>query len=72
MKSLKNVIDEYCIEKYGHRDWDYLRTGNRKFDNQIKRSLKGEEHTIEDGIIIWHALDDLIEDLKNGRFGLKH
>jgi len=40
MKNVNDVIDEYCIEKYGHRDWSYLRTGDRKLDNCIKKCLK--------------------------------
>ena len=72
MKNVNDVIDEYCIEKYGHRDWSYLRTGDRKLDNSIKRRLREADHTIEDGIVIWHALDKFLKDLKEGRFGLKH
>ena len=72
MKNVNNVIDEYCIEKYGHRDWSYLRTGDRKLDNCIKKRLKEADHTIEDGIIIWHDAEQLFQDIKDGRFGLKH
>ena len=72
MKNVNDVIDEYCIEKYGHRDWSYLRTGDRKLDNCIKKCLKENNHTIEDGIVIWHTLDKFLKDLKEGRFGLKH
>ena len=72
MKNVNDVIDEYCIEKYGHRYWSYLRTGDRKLDNCIKKCLKENNHTIEDGIVIWHALDKFLKDLKEGRFGLKH
>jgi len=49
-----------------------LRTGDRKLDNCIKKCLKENNHTIEDGIVIWHALDKFLKDLKEGRFGLKH
>ena len=72
MKNVNDVIDEYCIEKYGHRDWNYLRTWNRKLDYHIRQCLKEDNHTIEEGIVFWHALDKFIQDLKDGRFGLKH
>ena len=72
MKTVNDVIDEYCIEKYGHRDWSYLKTGDRKLDNCIKKCLKENKHTIEDGIVIWHVLDKFLQDVKDGRFGLKH
>ena len=32
MKTVNDVIDEYCIEKYGHRDWSYLRSGDRDWE----------------------------------------
>ena len=72
MKTVNDVIDKYCIEKYGHRDWSYLRTGDRKLDNCIKRRLKEAHHTIEDGVVIWHDAEQLFQDIKDGRFGLKH
>lgn len=72
MKNVNDVIDEYCIKKYGHRDWDYLRTDDVKKNNRMKKYLKEIEHTVEGGIVIFHALDDLIKLIKEGRFGLKH
>ena len=72
MKDVKEAIDEYCIDKYGHRDWDYLRTDDVKKNNRMKKYLKEQKHTIEGGIVIFHALDNLIKLIKEGRFGLKH
>jgi len=68
MKNVNDVIDKYCIEKYGHRDWSYLRTGDRKLDFSIRQCLKENNHTIEGGVVFWHALDKFIQDLKDGRY----
>ena len=72
MKNVNDVIDEYCIEKYGHRDWSYLWSDNKELNKATKARLKEGDHTIEDGIIIWHDAEQLFQDIKDGRFGLKH
>jgi len=70
--TLNEVIDNYCIEKYGHRDWNYLNSDDKKLNKATRERLKLGEHTIEDGVIIWHDAEQLFRDIKDGRFGWKH
>ena len=69
---VNDIIDEYCIEKYGHRDWSYLYSDDKKLNKATKERLKLGEHTIEDGVVIWHDAEQLFQDIKDGKFGVRH
>ena len=72
MKNVNEAIDKYCIEKYGHRDWGYLNPSDKELKKITKVRLKEGQHTIEDGIIIWHDAEQLFQDIKDGKFGVRH